>query len=203
MVCGFCVLVPSNDTSHIGAGSTLVILLNLNCFFVVLVIESLIHVWLHHPNGLQNARLPCPPLSPRVCWIESVILANHLILCHPHSPFVFSLSQHQGLFQCVRWPKYWSSASASVLPMNIQSWFPLGLTGLISLPSKELSRVFSSTTVQKHQFFGTQWSLWSNSHTHSWLLKKTTTLTTQIFVGKDYFFKDPIFKDSTFRGTEG
>ena len=53
-------------------------------------------------------------------FIELVMLSDHLILCHPHSPFVFSLSQHQGLFQCVRWPKYWSSASASVLPMNIQ-----------------------------------------------------------------------------------
>ena len=57
-----------------------------------------------------------------------------------------------------------ASASASVLPMNIQGWFPLGLTGLISLQSKELSRVFSNTTVQKHQFFGAQLSLWSNSH---------------------------------------
>ena len=56
-------------------------------------------------------------------------------------------------------------ASASVLPMNIQGWFPLGLTGLLSLQSKGLSRVFSNTTVWKHQFFGTQPSLWSNSHT--------------------------------------
>ena len=63
------------------------------------------------------------------------------------------------------------SASASVLPMNIQDWFPLGLTGWISLQSKGLSRVFSSTTVQKHQFFGTQVSLWSNCHIHTWLLK--------------------------------
>ena len=65
------------------------------------------------------------------------------------------------------------STSASVLPMNIQGWFPLGWTGLISLQSKGLSRVFSNTTVQKHQFFATQPSLWSNSHIHSWLLKKT------------------------------
>ena len=64
------------------------------------------------------------------------------------------------------------SASASVLPMNIQGWFPLGLTGLSSLPSKGLSRVFSNTTVQKHQFFSTQLSLWSNSHIHTWLLEK-------------------------------
>ena len=65
-----------------------------------------------------------------------------------------------------------ASASASVFPMNIQDWSPLGLTGLISLQSKGLSRVFSSTTVQKHQFFGNQLSLWSNSHIHTWLLEK-------------------------------
>ena len=65
-----------------------------------------------------------------------------------------------------------ASASASVLLMNIQDWFPLGLTGWISLQSKGLSRVFCNTTVQKHQFFGTQLSLWSNSHIHKWLLEK-------------------------------
>ena len=65
-----------------------------------------------------------------------------------------------------------ASASASVLPMNIQDWFPLVLTAWISLMSKGLSRVFSNTTVQKHYFFGAQLSLWSNSHFHTWLLKK-------------------------------
>ena len=65
-----------------------------------------------------------------------------------------------------------TSASASVLPMNIQDWFLLGSTGLISFLSKGLSRVFSSTTVWKHQFFGTQPSLWSNYHIHTWLLEK-------------------------------
>ena len=65
-----------------------------------------------------------------------------------------------------------ASASVSSLPVNIQDWFPLGLTGFISLQSKGLSRVFSNTTVQKHQFFGTQPSLWPNSHIHTWLLKK-------------------------------
>ena len=64
------------------------------------------------------------------------------------------------------------SASASVLLMNIQCWFPFGLIGLISLQSKGLSRVFSNTTVQKHQLFSTQPSLWSNSHIHTWLLEK-------------------------------
>ena len=65
-----------------------------------------------------------------------------------------------------------ASASASVLPMNIQGWFPLGLTDLISLQSKGLSRVFSSTTVGKHQFFSTQPSLWSNSQICTLLLEK-------------------------------
>ena len=64
-----------------------------------------------------------------------------------------------------------SSASVPVLPMNIQGWFPLGLTGLISLLFKELSRVLSSTTLWKHPFFSNKSSLWSNSHTHRWLLE--------------------------------
>ena len=68
--------------------------------------------------------------------------------------------------------------------MNIQSWFPLGLTGLISLLPKGPSRVFSSTTLWKHQLFGTQPSLWSNSHIHMWLLGKPIALTTWIFVSK-------------------
>ena len=75
-------------------------------------------------------------------------------------------------------------ASASVLPMNTQGWFPLGLTGLISLLSKALSRVFSSTTVWKHQFFGAQTSLWPNSYIQIWRLEKTIALTRQTFVGK-------------------
>ena len=64
------------------------------------------------------------------------------------------------------------SASALVLPVNIQDWFPLGWTGWISLQSKGLSKVFSNTTVQKHEFFSTQLSLWSSSHTCTWLLEK-------------------------------
>ena len=79
-----------------------------------------------------------------------------------------------------------TGASASVLPKNIQNLFPLGLTGLSSLQFKELSKVFSSTTVQKHQFFDPQPSLWSNSHMHKWLLEKiTTALIRQTFVGRE------------------
>ena len=77
------------------------------------------------------------------------------------------------------------SASASVLPVNIQDWFPLGSTGLIYLQSKGLSRVFSNTTVQKHQFFGAQPSLWSNSHICTLLLEEPTIpLTVRTFVSK-------------------
>ena len=95
------------------------------------------------------------------------------------SPPAFNFSQLQGLFQWVSsLHQYFggqsigASASASVLPMNIQGWFPLGLTDLISLQSKGLSRVFSNTTVQRHQFFSAQPCLWSNSHIHTWLLEK-------------------------------
>ena len=71
----------------------------------------------------------------------------------------------------IRWPKYWNF-SFRIRHMNIQDWFPLGLTGWISLQSKRLSSVFSNTTVRKHQFFDSQLSWWSNSHIHLWLLEK-------------------------------
>ena len=97
-------------------------------------------------------------------------------------------SQHQGLFQWVN--SAWGgqsigvSASASVLPMNTQDWSPLGWTRWISLQSKGLSRVFSNTTVQKHQFFGTQLSSESNSYIHTWSLEKPyIALTRRTFVG--------------------
>ena len=106
--------------------------------------------------------------------IESAIPSNHLILCHPLLllPSIFPnirVFSNESVLH-FRWPKYW--VSASVLPVNIQGWFPLGLTGLISLQSKGLSRVFSNTIVQKHQFFSAQFSLQSNSHIHTWLLEK-------------------------------
>ena len=88
----------------------------------------------------------------------------------------FNLPQHQCLFKLVsssyQVAKVWVLASASVLPMNIQDWSPLGWTDWISLQSKGLSKVFSNTTVQKHQFFGAQLSLQSNSHVHTWPLEK-------------------------------
>ena len=95
--------------------------------------------------------------------IESVMPSNHLILCHPLLllPSIFPsirVFSNESAF-LIRWPKYWSFASTLVLPMNIQDWFPLGWTGWISLQSRGLSRVFSNTTVQKHQILSTQLSL--------------------------------------------
>ena len=106
---------------------------------------------------------------------ESVMPSNHLTLCHSFSSCLQCVPA-SGSFLMSQFFKsgdqsIGASASASVLPVNIQGWFHLGLTGLISLLSKGLSRVFfSSTTIQKHQFFGAQPSLWSNSHIHTWLL---------------------------------
>ena len=122
--------------------------------------------------------------SIKLMSIKSVIPSNYLILCHPFLllPSVFPsmriFSNESALH--IRWPKYWSfsfsicpsDAYSGVLLMHIQDWFPLELTGLISLQSKGLSRVFSNTTVQKNQSFGAQPSLWSSSHIHTWLLEK-------------------------------
>ena len=103
--------------------------------------------------------------------IKSVTPSNHLILCcsllllPSISPSIRVFSNESVLY--IRWPKYQISSSVSVLQVDIQGDFPLGLTGWISLQSKGLSRVFSNTTVQKHQTFSTQLSLWSNSHIHT------------------------------------
>ena len=121
-----------------------------------------------------------------VHWVGGAIQPSCPLLSP--SPPAFNLSQHLSFL--MSWlfasggQNIGTSASASVLPMNIQGWFPLGLTGLISLQSKRLSRVFSSTTVKKHQFFGTQSSLWSSSLIHTWLLERTLVLTRWTFVDK-------------------
>ena len=101
---------------------------------------------------------------PKLMSIESVIPSNHLILCHPLLllPSVFP-SIRVFSSKPIRWPKYWSFSFSIILPMNVQGWFPLGLTGWISLLSKGLSRIFSNTTIQRHRFFGAQASFWSNS----------------------------------------
>ena len=132
------------------------------------------------PHGLQHVSLPCPSPTPRACsnswpssqWCHSTISSSVI----PFSSCLQSLPA-SGSFQ-MSWLFTWSgqrigaSALTSILLMKIQELIPLGLTGLISLQSKGLSRVFSSTTVWKHQFFGAQPSLGSNSHICSWLLDK-------------------------------
>ena len=140
-------------------------------------VQSLSYLTLR-PHGLQHARLPCPSPSPRVCsdscpssqWCYPTISSSVI-------PFSSCL---QAFPASGSFPKTWLFTSggrrigalASVLPGNIQGWFPLGLSlGLISLQSKGLSRVFSNTTVQKHQFFCAQPSLWSNSHIHTYYWK--------------------------------
>ena len=138
------------------------------------------------PHGLQHTRPPCLSPTPRAysnsCplswWCHPTISSSVLPFssCRQSFPAVGSFPMSQ-LFT-TGGPSIGVSASPSVLPINIQDWFPLGLTGWISLQSKGLSRVFSNTTVQKQQFLGTQLSLWSNSH------RKTIALTRWTFVGR-------------------
>ena len=139
-----------------------------------------------------NMTASCLSLSPRVCsnsyplscWCYLTISfsATSFSFCLLSSPESGSFPVSQ-LFTSSR-QSIGASASASVLPMNIQGLFSLGWTGLISLQSKGLSRDFSSATIPKHQFFGTQPSLWSNYHICTWLLEKTIVLTIQTFVSK-------------------
>ena len=116
------------------------------------------------------------PLNYKPMSIVSVMPSNHLILCRPLlllpsiPPSIRVFSNESPLR--IQWPKYWSFSFTSVPPMNTQDWSPLGWTGWISLQFKGLSRVFSNTTVQKHQFFGAQLSSQSNSHIHKWPLEK-------------------------------
>ena len=124
------------------------------------------------PHGLQYSRFPCP-LSPSLHWWWHSTISSSVVCC---------FSCLQSFPELGSFPMSWhfsssgqnivASDSTSALPMSIQCWFPLGLTSLIFRQSKGLSRVFSSTTVQNHQFFGIQPSLWSNSHIHTWLLEK-------------------------------
>ena len=132
------------------------------------------------PHGLQHTRLPCPSPTPGAysnscpssrwwypTFSSSVIPFSSCLQSFPASG---SFPMNQLFASSVQ--NIEASASASVLRMNIQDWFLLGLIVFISLLSKELSRVFSNTTVQKHWFIITQPSLWSNSHIHTWLLEK-------------------------------
>ena len=132
------------------------------------------------PHELQHARPPCPSPTPGVHsdshpssqWCHPAISSSIIPLSSCPQSFLasesFPISQH------FTWggQSIGVSASTSVLPMNTQYWSPLEWTGWISLQSKGLSRVFSNTTVQKHQFFSTQLSSQSNSHIHTWPLEK-------------------------------
>ena len=130
------------------------------------------------PHGLQHARLPCSSPTPRACSNS----CPSSWWCHPtNSSSVIPLSSCLQSFPAsgsFPMSHFFPSggkiirASALVLSVNKQGWFPLGSTGWISLQSKGLSRVFSSTIIQKYQFFGTLLSLLSNSHIHTWLLEK-------------------------------
>ena len=130
-------------------------------------------------HGLQHTRLPCSSPTPRG-FTDSCPLSRW---CHPTIsssvvPFSSRLQTFPELVFSnesvlrIRWPNYWSFSFSISLSMNSQDWFPLEWTHWISLQSKGLWRVFSNTTVQKQQLFGTQPVLYSNSHIHTWLLEK-------------------------------
>ena len=132
------------------------------------------------PHALEHTRLPCLSPISRACsnlcplswWCHPTISSSVV-------PFSFCLQYFSGTrsfpvsqFFTSGGHSIGASASASVLPVNIPAWFPLGWTGWISFQCKGLWSIFSNITVQKHQFFSAQPSLWCNSHNHIWLLKK-------------------------------
>ena len=143
------------------------------------------------PNSLQpmDCSMPSLPVlhhllefaQTHVHWVSLAIQPSHPLSC-PSSP-AFNLSQHQGLFQWVgsshqvakvlELQLQHQSFQRTFSPFNEYSWFPLVLTGLISLPFKGLSRIFFNITVRKYQFFSAQPSLWSNSHSHTWIQEKS------------------------------
>ena len=140
------------------------------------IVQSLSCVWLFVAPWTAACKVS---LSFTVSWsllklmsIESVMSSNHLTPFSCIQSFPGSGSFLGSQFFTSDGQSIGVSASASVFPMNIQDWFPLGLTSWISLQSKGLWRVFSNTIVQKHKFFVAQPSLWSNSHIHTWLLEK-------------------------------
>ena len=133
------------------------------------------------PHGRQQGRLPCPSLYPGPCsnssplcwWCHTTISTSIVPFSSCLQIFPASESFPGSQLFSSDGRSIGISTSASVLPVNVQDWSLLGWTGWISLQSKGLSRVFSNTTVQKHQFFTTQLNLQSNSHICTWLLKKT------------------------------
>ena len=156
-----------------------IITLAYDCYGVIdtnlFVVQSLGCVWLCNPMpGFPAFTISLSLLLSKLMSIESMMPFNHLILCLPLLlllsifPSIWVFSSESSLH--IGWPKYWKF---SISPSN--EWLIwLGLTGLISLQSRGLSRVYSRITIQKHQFFGSQPSLWSSSHIRSWLLEKPT-----------------------------
>ena len=132
------------------------------------------------PHEPQHARPPCPSPTPRVhpspCplsrWCHPTTSSSVIPFSSYPQPFPASGSFPVSQLFASGGQSIGVSASTSVLPMNTQDWSPLGWTGWISLQSKGISRVFSNMTVQKHQFFSAQLSLYSNSHIHAWPLEK-------------------------------
>ena len=171
---------------------TCLYLININCTSVCIYIHICCSVAKLYPSlwDTMNCSKPGFPVlhhlpelaQTHVHWVSDAKQPSHPL--SPPSLSALSLSQHQGLFQRI---VFFSAggqsikASAPVLLMNIQGWFPLGLTELISLLSKRLSRVFSRNTVRKHYLFSTQPSFWSNSHIPT-TTGKTIALTTWTFV---------------------
>ena len=147
-------------------------------YMCLLVVQSLICAWLFVTPWTGASQTS---LSFIISWsllkfmfIESMMPSNHLVFCRPLLlpsvfPSITVFSNESGFSSGGQ--SIGASASASVPPLNIQGWFPLRLTGLISLQSKGVSRVFSSTTIQRHQFSSAQPSLWSNFHISMWLLE--------------------------------
>ena len=131
------------------------------------------------PHGLQHARPCCPSPAPRVYsnhvhWVSDAIQLSHPLLSPFLLPSIFRsirVFTNESVLH-IRWPKYWSF-SLSISPSNEYSGLiSFRISWFIFLQSKGLSSVFSNTTIQKHQFFSAQLSLWSNSHIHTWLLQK-------------------------------
>ena len=143
---------------------------------ILLLVNHLVMSNSLQTRGLQHTRFPRPSQSPRVCsnscplkWWSHPTISSSVV------PFSSSL---QSFPASGSFPMSWyfisggqSIGASAVLPMNIQGWFPLGLTPFISLQAKGLSRVFSSTTIWNHQFSDAQPSLWSYSHIHTWQLE--------------------------------
>ena len=147
-------------------------------FYSLSSVQSLSHVWLFATPWTAAHQAPCPSTTPGVypnsCpwswWCHPTTSSSVIPFSSPLQPFPGS--SQMGQFFASGGQSIGISASAPVLPMNIQDWCPLGWTGWTSLHSKGLSRVSSNTIVQKHQFFGAQLSSQSKSHTHTWPLEK-------------------------------